>query len=65
MLPEHTSQRPAGKALDEFFHRERPPGVAAAYLYGSDAPPASAAMARIPPLAEFVRRAAALEPSAG
>ncbi len=37
MRPEHTSERPAGKALDEFFHRERPPEVAAVYLYGSAA----------------------------
>ena len=37
MRPEHTNRRPAGKALDAFFHRERPPGVAAVYLYGSAA----------------------------
>ena len=37
MRPEHTNGRPAEKALDAFFHRERPPGVAAVYLYGSEA----------------------------
>lgn len=37
MRPEHTNERTAGKALDAFFHRERPPGVASVYLYGSAA----------------------------
>ena len=37
MQPEHTTKRAPEKALREFFHRERPPGVVSVYLYGSAA----------------------------